>query len=274
MLTQKLNILADDAHIRLARSIVQPVSPRRDVGVSLDDYMRLPVEQARHAWCGLACVRSDIHRCFPPWQYACYMWEGYITVTCILIGLVCAQYCNIPMPMQAKLVRTDRADEFALAVPPIRFAVPGVPLTVSPSLLATVTSEPDRVSISSDACTLSGSPLIESLRLNERFDFRVRTVFTWADGAVGGAADGAAGGAEIRSSSKIEVDVETPKLFALMPRPLLEAIATAAMRIVLDALQQVFVRNLAEDYERWVTDAGYRATRAEQRVPGSTPSTQ
>ena len=142
--------------------------------------------------------------------------------------------------MQAKLVRTDTAGEFALAVPPIRFAVPGVPLTVSPSLLATVTSEPDQVTISSDACTLSGSPLIESLRLNERFDFRVRTVFTWVDGAADGAASGAAGdaagGAEIRSSSKIEVDVETPSLFALVPRRLLEAIAAAAMRIVLDAL--------------------------------------
>jgi hypothetical protein len=153
------------------------------------------------------------------------------------------------MPMEAKLVGTDKADEFALAVPPVRFAVPGVLLTVTPSLLATVTSEPDRVCISSDACTLSGSPFVESLRLNERFDFRVRTVFTWADG-------------------------ETPKLFALVPRRLLEAIATAAMRLVLDALQQVFVRNLAKDYERWVTDAGYRASRAEQSVPGSLPSTQ
>ena len=73
---------------------------------------------------------------------------------------------------------------------------------------------------------------------------------------------------EIRSSSEIEVDVETPKLFALVPRRLLEAIATAAMRLVLDALQQVFVRNLAKDYERWVTDEGYRASRAEQSVPG------
>ena len=214
--------MAVDAHIRLARSVVQPVSPQRDAGVGLDDYMRLPVEQ----------------------------------------------YCNIPLPMEATLVGTDKADEFALTVPPITFSIPGVPLTVSPSLLATVTSEPDRVCISSDACTLSGSPFVESLRLNERFDFRVRTVFTWTDGAAGGAAGGAEIPCEIRSSSEIEVDVETPKLFALVPRRLLEAIATAAMRLVLDALQQVFVRNLAKDYERWVTDEGYRASRAEQSVPG------
>ena len=82
-----------------------------------------------------------------------------------------------------------------------------------------------------------------------------------------------AGEAEKSSPDKadqlgIEVDVETPKLFALVPRRLLEAIATAAMRLVLDALQQVFVRNLAKDYERWVTDEGYRASRAEQSVPG------
>ena len=160
------------------------------------------------------------------------------------------QYCNIPLPMDAKLVRTSTADEFALDVPPIRFAVPGFPLTVSPCVLATVMSEPDRVVIASDSCTLTGSPIIESIRLNERFDFRLRTTLTW-DSAV-----------KIHSSTQIEVDVETPQLFALVPRPLLVAIASTAMRIVLDALLEVFLRNLAADYERWATDADYRASRA------------
>ena len=158
------------------------------------------------------------------------------------------------MPMEAKLVGTDKADEFALTVPPITFSIPGVPLTVSPSLLATVTSEPDRVCISSDACTLSGSPFVESLRLNERFDFRVRTVFTWADGAT----DGAVGGAEIRSSSEIEVDVETPKLFALVPRRLLEAIATYN------------VPTLARDYIL-CTSGSWRPSRRTRTTPHPSP---
>ena len=60
-----------DAHIRLSRSIEQPVSSRP--GHTLTEYMRLPVEQ----------------------------------------------YCNIPLPMQGRLVRTAADNEFALSVPPI-----------------------------------------------------------------------------------------------------------------------------------------------------------
>ena len=156
--------------------------------------------------------------------------------------------------MQASLEPTAADDEFALSVPPIRFLVPGLPLTVSPFLLATVTSECDRVLISSDACTLTGTPagLVDSL--NERFDFRVRTAFTWKVVPPERAA--------ILSTTNIEVDVDTPRLFALVPLALLEAIAGGAMRVVLDALQGEFLRNLASDYERWATDAEYRASRA------------
>ena len=88
------------------------------------------------------------------------------------------QYCAIPLPMQASLVRTARADEFEMRVPELAFSVPGKPITVAPLVLATVVSERDRVVIASDSCTLTGSPeamrLIEATRLNDRFDFCVR----------------------------------------------------------------------------------------------------
>ena len=87
------------------------------------------------------------------------------------------QYCAIPLPMQASLVRTARPDEFEMRVPELAFRVPGKPITVAPLVVASVVSERDRVVIASDSCTLTGSSeamrLIEATRLNDRFDFNV-----------------------------------------------------------------------------------------------------
>ena len=87
------------------------------------------------------------------------------------------QYCAIPLPMQASLVRTARPDEFEMRVPELAFRVPGKPITVAPLVVASVVSESDRVVIASDSCTLTGSSeamrLIEATRLNDRFDFNV-----------------------------------------------------------------------------------------------------
>ena len=55
-------------------------------------------------------------------------------------------------------------------------------------------------------------------------------------------------------------------MFTFVPIPILEGIATGATRLVLDRLQEVFLRNLGRDYERWVGDAGYRETRARMKV--------
>ena len=119
-----------DARIQLDAKMRQPVAARAGL-VSLDRYMRLPVEQ----------------------------------------------YCAIPLPMQASLVRTARPDEFEMRVPELAFRVPGKPITVAPLVVASVVSESDRVVIASDSCTLTGSSeamrLIEATRLNDRFDFNV-----------------------------------------------------------------------------------------------------
>ena len=167
------------------------------------------------------------------------------------------QYTAIPLPLQAKLLKTARSDEFEMRVPPLAFAVPGLPITVAPTVLATVRSEQDRVLIRSDRCTLSGSPeaerLIDATRLNERFSFNVRAELTW---------DSAPSRAVIRSRTAVEVDVDTPRIFKLVPMPVLEAIVTRATRVVLEALLEVFLRNLAADYARWATDSGYRESRA------------
>ena len=68
--------------------------------------------------------------------------------------------------------------------------------------------------------------------------------------------------AAIRSRTTVAVNVDTPAVFKLVPTPLLEAIVSRATRAVLDTLLEVFLRNLAVDYVRWASDAGYRASRA------------
>ena len=162
-----------------------------------------------------------------------------------------AQYSTLQMPFQASLERVPgTVDVFELRVPPVRFGIRRLSLTVVPSLVATANAEADRVLISSDACELSGSPLIERLRLNERFDFRVRTEFTWAGEP-----------AMIRSETRIEVDVDPPGPFARLPRSLLETTGNAVMSFAMDALQAAFLRSLADDYARWSVDEGYREAR-------------
>jgi hypothetical protein len=171
------------------------------------------------------------------------------------------QYCGIELPMRAKLTPASEvwptrtgANEFALCVPPLKFSIPGVPLVVEPLVYAQVHARPICVEISSDECTLSGSPFVESLRLNERFTFSVRTLLTWDESDT----------PSMRADTRIEADVETPPLFALFPRRLLEGIAAGAMSLVLQPLQGTFLRNLAADYAQWATDERYRTARSEQ----------
>jgi hypothetical protein len=162
-------------------------------------------------------------------------------------------YCAIPLPMRAELSRVD-AKFFALRVPPLHFAVPGNPITMEPRVMARVEAKPNCVRISSDQCTLVGSPIVESLRLNECFAFRVLVLLTWDAGAA----------PCMSADSRIEVDVETPGLFRLLPRSLLQAIVSAATAVVLDSLLKAFLRNLAADHGRWSTDAAYRDARRRQ----------
>ena len=162
-----------------------------------------------------------------------------------------AQYASLEMPFEASLERVQNSDDtFELRVPPVSFRVPGVNLTVWPSLIATVTAAHDHVLITADACELSGSPLIEAIRLNERFSFRVRTRFTWADAPLA-----------ITSRSSIEVDVDPPGPFRLVPRRLLEATGNGVMSFAMNTLQASFLRSLADDYARWAADEAYREAR-------------
>lgn len=214
------------AHIRVSESITQPVeSPSGNAAVvGLTAYMRLPA----------------------------------------------SQYVAIPLPLSASLdILPGTTDRFRLCVPPLCFNLPGLPVVeATPTVLARVSTSEDRVVISSNECSIAGSPLIEKLRLNERYNFSVETCFTWRqndDGeapSTATAASQADGGDAIFSSTTIEVDVDPPGPFALMPRFVLEAVGNSVMALALTRLQTPFVANLAADYARWSSDEAYREERS------------
>lgn len=180
-----------------------------------------------------------------------------------------SQYETIAMPLNAELERVAGSDdEFVLIVPPVSFAVPGLPtVSVSPVVRVSVTGEQDRVVIESDECVVHGSEWVESLRLNQLFRFSVRTCFTWDGQGDGTRGEDARGGSSawcaILSTSALRVDIEPPAPFRRVPRRLLEAVGNAVMRVATEALQREFLRNLAADYERWAADDAYRSQRAE-----------
>jgi len=62
--------------------------------------------------------------------------------------------------------------------------------------------------------------------------------------------------------------VDPPGPFALIPVPQLESTGNAVIRMMLSNLQQVFIRQLADDYNRWAQDEAYRTRRERDALRG------
>ncbi len=189
----------------------------------------------------------------------------------------------IEMPLGSSLTKLDgnnnsnsydeTATEFELVVPEITF----FNLTLQPVVLCTVQPMDDKVVISSNNCYLRGSPFIEKTRLNERFDFQVRTTLTWYeydddDMQVLSKSSSADNNEQrndeeescstITATTSIDVDVDVPRPFSSIPKFILQRTGNAAMKLSLKFIQANFVRNLANDYTKWCSDDEYRSYRA------------
>lgn len=190
----------------------------------------------------------------------------------------------IEMPLGSSLTKLDdngssnnsnsyheTATEFELVVPEITF----FNLTLQPVVLCTVQPMDDKVVISSNNCYLRGSPFIEKTRLNERFDFQVRTTLTWYDNdamqvvSKSSLADNNEQRydeeercSSITATTSIDVDVDVPRPFSSLPKFILQRTGNAAMKLSLKFIQANFVRNLANDYIKWCSDDEYRSYRA------------
>lgn len=195
------------------------------------------------------------------------------------------QYVLIEMPLGSSLTKLDTCNnnnsnsdneasptEFELVVPEITF----FNLTLQPVVLCTVQPMDDKVVISSDNCYLRGSPFIEKTRLNERFDFQVRTTLTWFDNdndvqVLSTSSvhhddeqrnDEEECCSSITATTSIDVDVDVPRPFSSLPKFILQRTGNAAMKLSLKFIQANFVRNLANDYTKWCSDEEYRSYRA------------
>lgn len=229
------------------RSTVQVYPPLHAISnnVTLTDYMRLPVEQ----------------------------------------------YVLIPMPLGSSLTRvgrnninfrqTDGTGErtstfeelFKLEVPTITF----FSLSLQPVVYAKVQPQSNSVVISSNKCILHGSPFIEKVKLNDRFIFDVRCTLTWRDSLCNERTSGYASEqylneadvsptmsdpCTISAETIIDVDVNVPRPFSSIPKPILQRTGNAAMKLSMKYIQRNFVENLAKDYEKWASDIEYRRFRA------------
>lgn len=214
------------------------------------------------------------------------------------------QYVLIPMPLGSSLTKVENTqqlmdedelqststspygEEFELVVPTITF----FNLSLQPIVYASVQPHANQVVISSDKCILRGSSFIERTKLNERFDFRVKTTLTWNDALSNVGYNGVESvqidesiqqnqlseacettdadcstinnSCSITASTSIDVDVNVPKPFSSIPKAILQRTGNAAMKLSMKYIQGNFVENLAKDYERWATDAEYRSYRS------------
>jgi hypothetical protein len=202
----------------------------------------------------------------------CWLLEEYMQ-------LPAAQYTCVPMPMNSSLQRVyGSEDEFILDVPEVSFKLPRGNVDIRPQVRARVQVEPDRVVIQSISCTISGSPLVEKLKLNERYEFDVRVILTWEQNErahddidydddieeINNDADAQEPTIlqdAIRALAEIEVDVYPPSRFKVIPRRLLARAGNMAVSYVLGLLLDNFLEGLGEDYERWAMDHAYREER-------------
>jgi len=170
--------------------------------------------------------------------------------------LPASQYACVPMPLNSSLDRIrGTTDQFRLCVPPMQLKSPGVPgVEVRPVVMARVTVEPDQVVIFSDSCILKGSKIIEDIGINDFFDFTINIYLTWKNEM---------GDRLITARAEIDVDLDPPGPFALVPKNIIEAVGNRALSIALDALLKDFMWNLGLDFDRWAADENYRKEREE-----------
>mmetsp|Transcript_4401 Transcript_4401/g.6486 ORF Transcript_4401/g.6486 Transcript_4401/m.6486 type:complete len:335 (-) Transcript_4401:1423-2427(-) len=209
--------------------------------------------------------------------------------------LPAAQYACVPMPLNASLTRlVGSADRFKLCVPPMNFRLPGViNLVVVPEVNARVKVQEDSVLISADECTIHGSPLIESLGLNERFDFSIRCCMTWGvltknddnnnnnnnlnknvEDSISATATTKDAEEEeeeeeqefIRCNTTISLDFDPPGFFKRVPRQATEAVGNAAFSITMSRMLSQFMKGLAADFQKWCLEEDYRKARKQMEL--------
>jgi len=153
----------------------------------------------------------------------------------------------IKMPLGANLKKLSPT-EYEILVPKIQL----FEVWFAPRASASVRFLDHRMELASSQCLLEGSSHVNDLKLNDVFNLDVKVAFSWKESG---------SQPTIMSEASIDVDVDVPMPFALIPKPVLETTGNAAFAITLNLMLNGFVEGLAQDYDRWGRDAQLRQQR-------------
>jgi hypothetical protein len=181
--------------------------------------------------------------------------------------------------LDPKMIKPLGNNSFLLDVPKLEFfniwVQPQVVTEVTThSELSSPTSEEAHVLIKGLSCTLNGSPWIQQMKLNDKFDLHFLTKLTWKDPSVENGSSNMTVAKSRNNSSNVEqrqavitgaleleVLTEVIPPFNALPISLLESTCNTVLGGLTRTLLPIFVKKLAEDFKRWQVDEKYRQRR-------------
>lgn len=141
-------------------------------------------------------------------------------------------------------------DVFLLSVPKLEF----MDVWVKPQI--TVVVEPPGsskvVRLQALDCSLTGSPVIESMDLSNRVVVQMETTLEYLEDS-----------RTLQATADLQVWTEVISPFNILPRAVIVGTSNTVVQTLMNAMLGIFVSKVAKDYLRWSTDAEYRAKRQE-----------
>ncbi|KAG2501544.1 hypothetical protein HYH03_000051 [Edaphochlamys debaryana] len=180
-------------------------------------------------------------------------------------------YMTLPVEqyfvLDPKQIQHISGNRFLLTVPRINIFNQWLEAFVEVSVVTELGSEglPPRVVLQAENCRLSGSEALEALKLDQRFAVHFGTEITWSPIIDTTGLPGQTG--EIRATSAIDVWSEVIPPFHLLPRDVLVGTCNGILNGLMGSLLPLFIRMLANDYQKWAQDPAYRESRALRSQP-------
>jgi hypothetical protein len=158
--------------------------------------------------------------------------------------------------LEPTLISHLEKNRFRLRVPKLKL----YGLWVAPvvDIVATQLDNPAKVVLTSENCILQGSQWVRKVGLNDFLTVRFRTELSWTSSRT--ITEKVSKGS-ITGIVFLEVMTHVIPPFNLIPRPVLEGTVNAILRGLIRTMLPFFLHRLAADYQRWATDAEYRAFR-------------
>jgi hypothetical protein len=177
--------------------------------------------------------------------------------------------------LDPEMITSLGGNRFRLQVP--RLAILSVWVQPAVEIVVMQEEAPPRVVLRAEGCRLDGSAQVKKMELDRRFELHFSTVLTWGCAPPPPAAAGSAGSrpggsngslAAVAAANVVHADLQLEVLteiippFTSLPRSLLEHVVNTLLRGLMRSLLPLFVKRLAEDYQRWAASPEYRARRA------------